>query len=96
MRENIRFSDNSPITPEDVVYSLREAVMTGKPIPIKFAKEVASKKRPKEQLAVRALQHAVQIELEHPDNYFLRNFGRPIVVPVVKKTYMEKISKEPF
>lgn len=87
LRPNLKFSDGTPITADDVVFTWQRLVdpKVGSPYNllganIKNGQAIIEGKMPVENLGVTALnENTVQIQLEHPDAAFLAICSRPNV-----------------
>jgi oligopeptide transport system substrate-binding protein len=95
LRANARWSDGSPLTAEDFVYSFRRALdpKTGSSTqillyPIRQAEEIATgKEKDFSKLgAVAKDEHTLEIDLRGPTPYFIELMAHHIAVPVPKKT----------
>lgn len=92
LRENLKWSDGSPLTAQDFEYSFRRLLdpETAAPLAyflysIKNARAVNAGQLAPEQLGVRALNpYALQIELEHPFPNLPERLLYPIAYPVSK------------
>ncbi|QJE72088.1 peptide ABC transporter substrate-binding protein [Aerophototrophica crusticola] len=97
LRANAKFSDGTPITAEDVVYSYRRLAdpKTASPYgyftwPIANGPEVNTGKKPLEQLGIEAVDpRTVRITLSQPAGYFLGQVSHQ-AMSVVQKASVEK------
>ncbi|KOY63139.1 ABC transporter substrate-binding protein [Photorhabdus heterorhabditis] len=95
LREGIKWSDGSPITAHDVVFSWRRLVDPQMASPygsyienmhIVNAKDILSGKKKTNELGVKALNNlTVEVTLEQPVSYFLQMLAYPIMVPISQK-----------
>src|SRR5262249_5477555 len=94
LRNNARWSDGSPVTAEDFVYSFRRALdpKTGSSnalllYPIKNAQAIASgqEKDFSKLAAVAKDPHTLEITLKGPTPYFIELLAQHIAIPVPKK-----------
>ncbi|WP_166291282.1 ABC transporter substrate-binding protein [Photorhabdus stackebrandtii] len=95
LREGIKWSDGSPITAHDVVFSWRRLVDPQiasqygsylENMHIINAKDIVSGKKKTDELGVKALDNlTVEVTLEQPVSYFLQMLAYPVMVPVSQK-----------
>jgi oligopeptide transport system substrate-binding protein len=94
LRDTARWSDGSPVTAEDFVYSFRRALdpKTGSSnalllYPIRQAEAIASgKEKDFSKLGVRAKDpHTLEIDLRGPTPYFLELMAHHIAIPVPRR-----------
>ncbi|MDC9595989.1 ABC transporter substrate-binding protein [Xenorhabdus anantnagensis] len=95
LRKGIKWSDGTPITAHDVVFSWRRLTnpKTMSPYGSYFvdasvvnAKEILAGKKKVEELGVKALDDStLEVRLEKPVGYFLQMLAFPITVPISKK-----------
>lgn len=101
IRPNAKFSDGSPITSEDAVFSVRRLVdpKTASPYAdlismVKNAKAIANGKEKIETLGVKAIDRStVQFSLEKPTPYFLKLVAFQNL-SIVKKANVEKFGDQ--
>jgi len=97
LRDNARWSDGSPVTASDYVYSLRRAVApdTASPyaelhLPIVHAREIINGKADPDTLGVKAIdEHTLEIRLNAPTPYFIGTLAHPSSFPV-KRSAVER------
>ncbi|APS30389.1 oligopeptide ABC transporter substrate-binding protein OppA [Pectobacterium brasiliense] len=94
LRPDAKWSDGSPITADDVVYSWRRLSDPKTLSPygtyvasmyVKNAADILAGKKAPDSLGVKALDsHTVEVTLEHPLSYFLEMSAYHILVPLPK------------
>ncbi|NHB89655.1 ABC transporter substrate-binding protein [Photorhabdus tasmaniensis] len=95
LREGIKWSDGSPITAHDVVFSWRRLIDPQMASPygsyienmyIANAKDILAGKKKADELGVKALDDmTVEVTLEQPLAYFLQMMAHPVMVPISQK-----------
>ncbi|MDB6371029.1 ABC transporter substrate-binding protein [Photorhabdus bodei] len=95
LREGIKWSDGSPITAHDVVFSWRRLIDPQMASPygsyienmyIVNAKDILAGKKKANELGVKALDNlTVEVTLEQPLSYFLNMLAHPVMVPISQK-----------
>ncbi|PHM55563.1 periplasmic murein peptide-binding protein precursor [Xenorhabdus hominickii] len=95
LRKGIKWSDGTPITAHDVVFSWRRLTDPKSLSPygsyfvdasVVNAKEILAGRKPAEELGVKALDDAtLEVTLEKPVGYFLQMLAFPITVPISEK-----------
>ncbi|WP_434524912.1 ABC transporter substrate-binding protein [Photorhabdus asymbiotica] len=95
LREGIKWSDGSPITAHDVVFSWRRLADPEMASPygsyignmhIVNARDILSGKKKPHELGVKTLNDlTVEVTLEQPVSYFLQMLAYPIMVPISQK-----------
>ncbi|OCQ51021.1 Periplasmic oligopeptide-binding protein precursor [Photorhabdus australis subsp. thailandensis] len=95
LREGIKWSDGSPITAHDVVFSWQRLADPQMASPygshienmhIVNAKDILSGKKKPHELGVKALNNlTVEVTLEQPLSYFLQMLAYPVMVPISQK-----------
>lgn len=94
LRDDAKWSDGTPVTAQDFVYSLRRimdpanaAPYANVLFPIKNAEEISNGKLPKEELGVAAPDaHQLQIILKAPTAYFLQLLTHNTALPLQQKS----------
>ena len=102
LRDGLKWSDGSPLTAEDYVYSFRRAIDPAtasayswyfSTATIKNADSILAGKQSPEQLGVAAIDaKTLEIQLEKPVSYFLKLIDFPIFLPVPRQA-VEKHGK---
>ncbi|NHB91123.1 ABC transporter substrate-binding protein [Photorhabdus cinerea] len=95
LKEGIKWSDGSPITAHDVVFSWRRLIDPQIASPygsyienmhIVNARDILAGKKKTEELGVKALDNlTVEVTLEQPLSYFLQMLAHPVMVPISQK-----------
>lgn len=101
LRDGLKFSDGSPITADDVVFSWQRLAnpKTGSPYSnlafnVVNGKEIVEGKKPVTDLAVKAIdKQTVEIKLVNPNSAFLQICAMPNTA-VVSKTAVEKFGEK--
>ena len=88
LKKDLFFSDGTPITVEDVVYSLQRGVKSFHVLCVKNAKDVCAGNIPKERLGIRGENNQIVVDLEYPDHFFLLTLCETECA-IVKKSYLE-------
>ena len=102
IKEGLKWSDGSPLTAKDYVYSFRRAVDPAtasayawyfRTATIKNADSILSGKQSPEQLGVTAVDdRTLEVQLEKPVSYFLKLLDFPVFLPVPEQA-VEKYGK---
>ncbi|MDB6371197.1 ABC transporter substrate-binding protein [Photorhabdus bodei] len=95
LRKGIKWSDGSPITAHDVVFSWRRLVDPKIASPygsylgnmhVVNAKDIVAGKKKTDELGVKALDNlTLEVTLEQPVSYFLQMLAYPVMVPISQK-----------
>ncbi|MDC9605142.1 ABC transporter substrate-binding protein [Xenorhabdus griffiniae] len=103
LRKGVKWSDGTPITAHDIVFSLRRLVTPDTISPygsyliqatVVNARDVLSGKKKPEELGVKALDDAtVEITLERPKTVFLQMLAHPAMSPVSEQAIKKYGSK---
>ncbi|OTA21396.1 periplasmic murein peptide-binding protein precursor [Xenorhabdus beddingii] len=103
LRKGIKWSDGSPITARDVVFSWRRLVAPGTLSPyssylgtahVVNANDIMSGKKKAEELGVKALDDlTLEVKLDKPVAYFLQMLTHPVLVPVSEKVVKKQGDK---
>ncbi|HEX7081959.1 MAG TPA: peptide ABC transporter substrate-binding protein [Gammaproteobacteria bacterium] len=101
LRDDVRWSDGSPVEADDFVWSFRRLVdpATGSPhagklVAVRGASEIVAGRLPPDALGVTALDpRTLRIELETPAPYFLAMLTYPALVPLHAES-VERFDRE--
>ncbi|MBU4642321.1 peptide ABC transporter substrate-binding protein [Bacillus toyonensis] len=98
LREDAKWSNGTPVTADDFVFSWKRAVNPETAaeyaflfFDIKNAKKINSKELPVDQLGVKAIdKNTLEVQLEHPVPYFVSLTAFPTFLPINEKYFEEQ------